>query len=205
MPRGDPMDGVGVIRDADAMPSQLVPKSYRPRAGGPGRRRQRRDALLQLLRPADEGLPEARAGRVVERREDLAAAGVERGQPLALLAIVPLFCQPASDRVERADAGQRLAEAGAEAAGGGDGDPQPGERARPEPDRDQPDRVPAAGCGGAALDLGQQRGRVAGPTVVRRAQQRLVQRLALAPGAGGGVDGRGIEADYDQRRAASRI
>jgi hypothetical protein len=34
-------------------------------------------------------------------------------------------------------------------------------------------------------------------------QQRLVQRLAAAPGAGGGVGGRGIEADDDQGGVAS--
>jgi hypothetical protein len=34
-------------------------------------------------------------------------------------------------------------------------------------------------------------------------QQRLLQNLAVAPGAGGGVRGRGIEADDDQRNAVS--
>ena len=150
MPRGDPVNGVGVIRDADAMPSQLVPKSYRPRAGRPRRRRQRRYALLQLLRPADEGLPEALPGGVVEGGEDLAAAGVENGQPLAAL---PPLSQATAERVQRADAGDRLAEAGAEPAGGGDADSQPGEGAGAETDRDQVDGVPASGRGGAGLDL----------------------------------------------------
>jgi hypothetical protein len=34
-------------------------------------------------------------------------------------------------------------------------------------------------------------------------QQRLLQDLAVAPGAGDGVGGRGIEADDDQNDAAS--
>lgn len=40
-----------------------------------------------------------------------------------------------------------------------------------------------------------------GPAVRGEPQLRLVQDLAVAPGAGNGVDGRGIEADDDQRRA----
>jgi hypothetical protein len=34
-------------------------------------------------------------------------------------------------------------------------------------------------------------------------QQRLVQSLAVAPGADGGVGGRGVEADERQRSTAS--
>lgn len=199
MPRGDPVDGIGVIRDADAMPCQLVPKAYRPRAGGPGRRRQRRNPLLQLLGAADEGVPGALVALAVEGREDLAAAGVEHRQPLAALLRLP---QATADRVEGADAGHRLAEAGAEAAGGGDGDAQAGEGARSEADRNPVDPLPAPSRGGAALSLLEQGGRVPG-SVGGRPQQRLVQDLAVAPGAGGGVGGRGIEADYEQRRAAS--
>lgn len=36
------------------------------------------------------------------------------------------------------------------------------------------------------------------PPLGRGAEQRLVQDLAAAPGAGGGVDGRGVEADDGQ-------
>jgi hypothetical protein len=35
-------------------------------------------------------------------------------------------------------------------------------------------------------------------------QQRLLQNLAVAPGAGGGVGGRGVEPDYDQNGADLR-
>jgi hypothetical protein len=193
------VDRVGIVRYPDAVPSQLVPKSYRPGAGGRGRRGERGQALLELLGAADQRLPDALAALAVERREDLAAAGVEHRQALALLLHLP---DPAPDRVERADAGRRQAEAGGKPVGGGDADSQPGEGAGPEPDGEQVDPRPAAGGAGAALDLLQQRGRVPG-TSLGGPKQRLVQDLAVAPGAGGGVGGRGVEADDDQRRTAS--
>jgi hypothetical protein len=43
---------------------------------------------------------------------------------------------------------------------------------------------------------------VLGPPVGGGAQQRLVQGLAGAPGAGGGVGGGGVEADERQRSCA---
>jgi hypothetical protein len=200
VPRGDPVGGVGIVRDLDAMPGQLVPESYRPRARRRGRRRQSRDPFLQLLGPADQRLPDPLAPGRVERREDLATAGVEHGEAVALP-----FPHPPSDRVERADARQRQAEAGAEAARGGDADPQASERAGAEADREQADPLPAAGDGGATLDLLQQRDRVPGAPVGGGPQQRLLQDLAVAPGAGGGVGGSGVEADDDQRSAASSL
>jgi hypothetical protein len=109
---------------------------------------------------------------------------------------------PAGERVEGADAGRRQAAGGGEAAGGSDPDPQPGERAGAEADRDQVDLVPTPRCGNSALDLAEQRGRVPGPTGRRRPQLRLVQDLAATPGANGGIDRRGIEADDDQRYSA---
>jgi hypothetical protein len=36
------------------------------------------------------------------------------------------------------------------------------------------------------------------PALWGEPQQRLVQDPAVAPGTGGGVGGRGVEADYDQ-------
>jgi hypothetical protein len=199
MPRGDPVNGVGIVRYPDAVPSQLVPESYRPRTGGRRRRGERGDALLQLLGETDQRLPDPLAALGVERREDLAAAGVEHRQALALDAGLP---QPAPDRVERADAGRRQAEAGPQPARRGDGDPQPGEGAGTETDGEETDPLPTTGSRGAALDLLQQRGRVPG-TPLGGPQQRLAQDLAVAPGAGGGVGGRGVEADDDQRRTAS--
>jgi hypothetical protein len=193
------VDGVGIVRYPDAVPSQLVPESYRPRAGGRRRRGQARDPLLQLLGAADQRLPDPLPTLAVERGEDLAATGIEDGQALALDPGLP---HPAPDRVERADAGRRQIEAGGDSAGGGDGNPQPGEGTGAEADGEQLDPLPAARRGGADLDLLQQRGRV--PRALRGGpQQRLVQDLAVAPGAGGGVGGRGVEADDDQRRTAS--
>jgi hypothetical protein len=43
---------------------------------------------------------------------------------------------------------------------------------------------------------------VPGPAIGREPQSRLVQGLAVAPGAGGRIGGRGVEADYDQRASA---
>ena len=67
------------------------------------------------------------------------------------------------------------------------------------------DRRPAARRGGAALDLGQQSGRVQRPTAPVQAQLRLDDHVALAPGAGDRVGGRGIEADDDQGIASSEL
>jgi hypothetical protein len=200
VPRGDSVHGVGVVLYPDAQPGQLVPESYRPGPRCRRRRGQGRDALDQLLRPADQRLPDPVPIRGVERGEDLATAGVEHGQALAGDSGL---AEAATDRVERADACHRQAEAGAEAAGAGDADPDPGEGAGAEPDRQQVDAVPPARRRGRALDLLEQRRRVPRPPV-GGPQQRLVQSLAVAPGAGSGVGGRGVEAD-DYRRGAASI
>jgi hypothetical protein len=191
------VNGVGVVRHRDLEAGQLLTESYRSRTGGPRGLGERLEALQQLLGAADEGLPEPLPRLRVERREDLAAAGVTDDE----LGAGPL--DPAGERVEGADAGGRQAEAGGEAAGGGDADPQAGERAGPEADGDQLDSDPAASGVGGPLDLAEQRGRVPGAPLGGEPQQRLVQRLAVAPGADGGVGGRGIEADDDQGGVAS--
>jgi len=108
---------------------------------------------------------------------------------------------PAAERVERADAARRQPQADREAAGGRDPDPDPGEGAGAEADCEQVDPLPAAGRGSRLLDLGQEPGRVPGPPLRGQPQLRLVQDLAVAPGAGDGVDRRGVEADDDQGRA----
>jgi hypothetical protein len=195
------VNGVGIVRYPDAVPGQLVPKSYSPRTGGWRGRIQRRDALLQLLRAADERLPEPLPILVVKRREDLAAAGVGDGETIAL---DPGLLHAQAERVERADPGRWGAERAAEPARRRDADPQPGERTGTETDGEQLDLGPAARGGGAALDLGEQGGRVLRPSLCRGSEQRLGEDLAAAPSAGGGVLGRGIEADDDQRGVASR-
>src|SRR6185312_14509629 len=100
---------------------------------------------------------------------------------------------------EGGDATPRQPEAHRQPFGGGDPDPQAGERTRPEPDRDQVDGRPAARRLGAALDLGEQPGRVARAAALVQPELGLGQDLAVAPGAGGGVGGRGVETDDDQR------
>lgn len=102
---------------------------------------------------------------------------------------------PRGQGVERADAPRRQAEADAEAAGAGDADTQAGEGARAEADGEQVDALPAAGRDGRPLDLLQQPGRVQRPSGGGKPQLRLVQDLSVAPGAGDGVDRRGVEAD----------
>jgi hypothetical protein len=200
VPRGDPVHGVGIVRDLDVLPGQLVPKSYRPGAGGRRGGGQCGDSLGQLIRPADERLPDSLPSGRVERREDLAAVTVEDRQALTLHA---RFRHSPPDRIEGADAVRRKTEAGRQPAGGGDADSQPGEGAGAEADGKPVDRLPAAGGVGGPLDLDQQRARVPGLPSGGEPQQRLVQSFAVAPGAGGGVGGRGVEADDDQGKAAS--
>jgi hypothetical protein len=207
---GDPVDGIGIVRYLDAVSGQLVSKSYRPRTGDHRGFVQPGDPLRQLLRQVDGRLPEPGAVGGVERGEDLAPPAVEDGERLP----VPFWrSSPRRNRrmlglldatrqgVEGADAARRKAEADAEPAGGRDPDPQAGEGAGTQPDRDQVDLGPTARRGGGALDLLQQPGRVQGPPRGGETQLRLVENLAVAPGAGDGVDRRGVEADDVQRAA----
>ncbi len=199
MPRGDPVHGIGVVRDADAIYGQLVPESYRPGAGDRWWSFQTGQALGKLLGPADQWLPDSLAAHGVERREHLAPEAVEDGQPLALGAGL---AEPAGDGVQGADANRRQAGRGAQPAGGGDADPQAREGARTEADREQVDALPAARDRGCLLDLLEQSRRVPGLPLWGEAQPRLVQCLAVTPGAGDGVGGSGVEADDYQRNAA---
>lgn len=192
MPPGDPVDGIGIVRYADAVSGQLVTESYRSGTGDQRGSVQRRDPLRQLLGPVDGRLPEPLPPGRVEGGEDLAPPAVEHGEPLSLL---PRLADPGGEGVEGADAAPRQAEGEAEPARGRDPDPQAGEGAGPEADREQVDPPPAARRRGRPLDLLQQPGRVQGPPLRGKPQLRLVQDLAVAPGAGDGVDRRGVEAD----------
>jgi hypothetical protein len=189
--RGDPVDGIGIVRYPDAVSGQLVPESYRPRAGDHRRFLQLRHPLGQLLGPVDRGVPGPLAAWRVERGKDLAAPAVQNRQPRPRKTLA----DPRGEGVERANTACRQAEADTEPAGAGDPDPEAGEGAGAEADREQVDRVPAAGRRGRPLDLLQQPGRVQGPPLGGKPQLRLVQDLAVAPGAGDGVDRRGVEAD----------
>jgi hypothetical protein len=194
--RRDLVDGIGVVRDADAAGSfQLVTKAYRPGTADRRGARHLAEPLRERLRAHHRRLPERRPIGVVERDEDLAAIAVEDREPLAGR---PRRADAGAERVEGRDAAPLQAEAERQAFGGGDPDPQAGERAGPEPDRDQVDGVPAPGGVGAALDLGEEPGRVQRASAIGEPEVRLGDDLPVAPGAGGGVGGRGVEADDDQ-------
>jgi len=192
------VDGIGIVRYADTVSSQLLAKAYRSGTGDCRGFHQLGDALGQILGPVDGGLPESLPVRRVESGEDLAAPAVEHSQRRGTFRRLP---DAPRQGIERADAPRRQPEADAEAVRGRDPDPDPGEGAGAEPDPEQVDRPPAAGGGRGLLDLRQQPGRVQGPPLWGEPKLRLVQDLAVAPGAGDGVDRRGIEADDDQRRA----
>jgi hypothetical protein len=194
--RRDPVDGIGVVRNADAAGSfQLVTKAYRPGTADRRRRGHFVKPLGERLRAHHGGLPDGGAVGVVEGDEDLAAVAVEDGEALAGRA---RRADPGTERVEGRDPAPLEAEAERQPLGGGDADPQAGERAGPEPDRDQIDRLPAARGVRAALDLGEETGRVQRPPALGEPEVRLGDDLAVAPGAGGGVRGGGVEADDDQ-------
>jgi hypothetical protein len=190
------MHGVVVVRHLGAAILQLIAKSYRPRSGGQGGIGKLGKTLPELRRGADPGPPEALAAVGVGGGEGLAAAGVEDGETGAPAARG--LGEAMGERVERADPGQGQAGAGAERLGAGDADPQAGERAGADADRDPPDRAPAARRLGRPLDLLEQPGGVPGAAVGREAEQRLVEDLAAAPRADGGVLGRRVEADQRQ-------
>jgi hypothetical protein len=179
-----------------------VTKSYRPGTTDRWRFRHLVETLRQLLRCHHGGLPEGLARGVVEGDEDLAAIAIEHGEPLTGGA---RGGDPGAERVEGGDAPCRQPEAHRQPFGGGDPDPQAGEGAGPEPDREQIDGGPAARRVGAALDLGEQAGRVARAAALIQPELGLGQDLAVAPGAGGGVRSGGVEADDDQESRPLRL
>jgi hypothetical protein len=193
--RGDPVDGIGIVRYPDAVSGQLVTKSYRSRAGDRRGFLQLRHPLGQLLGPEDGGLPDPLTARGVESGEDLAPPAVQNGEPLALR---PGLADPGRHCVQGADTAGRQTEADPEPARRRDPDPQTGEGAGAEADGDQVDRRPASRRRCRPLDLLEQAGRVQGPPLRGQPQLRLVEYLAVAPGAGDSVNRRGIEPDDDQ-------
>jgi hypothetical protein len=194
--RRDLVDGIGVVRDADAAGSfQLVTKAYRPGTADRRGRGHLGKPLRERLRPHHRGLPDPRAIGVVESDENLAAVAVENREALTARAG---RADPGAERVEGRDAAPLQAEAEDQAFRRRDPDPKPGERAGPEPDRDQVDRLPASGRVGTALDLGEEPGRVQRPAALGEPEMCLGDDVPVAPGAGGGIGGRGVEADDDQ-------
>jgi hypothetical protein len=99
--RRDPVDGIGVVRDADAACSfQLVTKAYRPGTADRRGRGHLGEPLRERLRAHHGGLPERRAGGVVEGDEDLPAVAVEDREALAGRA---RCADPGTERVEGRD------------------------------------------------------------------------------------------------------
>lgn len=193
MARGDPVDGVAVVGNLDAPTRQLIPKSYRPQTGRSRGRGKPCKARAEDLGRCDEGLPEPLAGVGIQRREDLAATGVEHGEARHSRRR-GLDDRPAK-RIERADAGDRQSGAGGEAARRRQPDPDADEGAGTAADRDRAHLAPAANRRHRTLDLGEQSRRVAGGGVVAQPQPLFVGDLAAARRADDGVGRRRVEAD----------
>jgi hypothetical protein len=193
------VDGVRVPGDLYPARSQFCTESYRPRTRC---KRCLGDVCNQIagLRGRDHHRAGQRLPLAVDRREDLATAGIDdrhHHSPRRR------FRDSAGQRIKGADSGRAKSETRAQAARGGDPDPQPGEGTRPEPDGEQVDLFPAAGRGRRGIERGKKADPVQGPAVGAGADQRLEQNLAVTPGAGGGIGGGGVEADYDQTAATA--
>ena len=174
MPRGDPVDGVGVVRHLGAATRQLIAKSYRPRSGGQRRLAQRRRAAR---RAPPAGRPSGSQSRSpaarVERREDLAAPRVEDGEALAAPPRPP--GEPAREGVERADAGHAAARRLAPSARAvAIPTRRPVKEPGPSPTAIRSTSLPAPGGRGRPLDLRQQPRRV--PRAARRRRGRAATR-----------------------------
>jgi hypothetical protein len=198
MARGDAVHGVGVIGDLDRPARQLLPESYRAGSAAQNRFRQHRDPRGELLWGPEPGPPEPFAVLRVNRRRDLAPPGVEHREAAP---VAGKRTQAPAERVEGPNAAQRQPSTERQRPRRGDADPQAGEGAGTDPDRDPLHHRPAADRLDRPLDLGQQRGRVLGPALLGKAEQRLVDDLAVAYRGDGGVARRRIEADRYQRAA----
>ena len=133
----------------------------------------------------------------VERREDLAAVAVEHRQPLAPRPRPPPIPRPSASSVQTPRAGRP----GRRRARARWRSPirRPVKEPGPSPTAIRSTRSqPPAAVGRAPRPRSSSAGRVPRPPVRGEPQLRLVQDLAVAPGAGGGVGGRGVEADDDQ-------
>ena len=196
--RGDPVDGIGVVRYPDAVSrparDEIVPP---PNRRPTGLRRSSRDPLGELLGPADAPAPRA-ARRRRRRARRRPRRGSRRGRPAAR---PPPPASPipraSASSVQTPRAGRpRLAPSPRAVA-------IPTRRPVKEPGpsptaiRSTAPQPPAA-VGRSARPRSSSPVACSGPPLRGEPQQRLVQDLAVAPGAGGGVDGRGVEADDDQ-------
>lgn len=205
MPRRDPVQRVRVVGDVDVPIRQLLAKSYRPGTRRPQGHRKRSDLLGEIRGGGDERLPEALAAGCVESRKNLTAASVEHGQ--ASGAPFPrhgrqrrtgagrLLGEGAPECVQGADASHGQAGTGRQAAGGGKADSDADEGPRPPPHGNPSHLLPTTGRLRRALHLGEQGGRVLRASVGGQTERRLVQHLAIAHRADGGVGSRRVEPD----------
>jgi hypothetical protein len=196
---------VRVIGDIDVPVRQLLAKSYRPRTGCPQGRRERSDLLGEIRGSSDERLPKTLAAGCVESRKDLTATGVKNGQTSG--APFPrnggqrrtgagrLLAEGTAERIQGADATDGHSRAGSQTPGRRQPDPDADERPRPAADADPSHLLPAAARLRRALYLGEQGGRVLRASVSRQAERRLMQHLAAAHRADGGVGARRVETD----------
>jgi hypothetical protein len=187
--------GIGVVRDLDTAPDQLIAKSYRPRSSGQRGIGKLSDTLGEVRRGQSKRIPETHSVRGVERREHLAAASVQHrkgGPPFIFLP------NPKAKGVERAGAGHGQTQARPQPSRGGDADPQPGEGPGAQAYRDPVNLSPTPRGSGGLLHLVEQPRGVPGPPAGHGTELRLEEDLTAARGADGGVVGRRVEADYDQ-------
>jgi hypothetical protein len=196
---------VCIVGNVDAPIRQLLAKSYRPRTRCPQGQGERSDPLGEIRGSSDERLPKTLAAGCVEGRKDLTATGVKNGQ--ASGAPFPryggqrrtgtgcLLADGPPERVEGADAADWHARAGRQAPGRRQADPDPDERPRPAADGNPPHLPPATARLDRALNLGEQGSGVPRASVGRQAECRLMQNLAAADRADGGVGGRRVETD----------
>lgn len=161
MPSAEPVGRLVLWEDLGARILEISPKSYRPVPGGQRRDGQRADPVRQRDRCRDLRTPGPIASGVVQRRERLRSLCVDHGEAWPALGGGKLR-DSARQRVQRADARERLGERLGERAGGGDPDAKPGERAGADPDGDQVHPVPPPRIVDRALDLAQQLSGVTG-------------------------------------------
>lgn len=186
MPSGHAVDGIGVLGNLNFPARQLISKAYRPRSRCPWGRGERRDLLGEIRGGRYERLPETLATGRVERREDLAAAGVEHGQAAT---------QRPTERIERANAGGGRAGAGRQPTRRGEANADADERAGAAAGREQSHPGPAAAGLDRTLDLTQQGRRVARTAIGREPKPLFMQHRAVACDANDRIRGRRVEAD----------
>ena len=201
MPRGDPVHGVGVIGNVEPRLASSSRNRTAPDPAASGGSGSRRAALGELGRGGDQRLPEPLATRRVKGGEGLAAAGVQDGEAAPLAGTGA--DRPSPGQVHRAcrrrsPAGRCWPPGRARSRSRSGCRRRTRARARPRAGRprSQPPAASAARSTSASSAV-----ECRGLPSAREPEQRLVEHLAAARRADGGVGGRRVEAD-DRHRAA---